>query len=312
MTVLIVCSGNPVFTPGRFDFAIDQAAVCEQMASLRRLGVEAETFFIQGHGLAGYLRNVRPLKEKIRSGKYALVHAHYGLAGMLAVCQRLAPVVVTFQGTDVNFLSYRLISSLASRLAAWSIYVAAGLQNRLLVSSAKSSVIPYGVDLELFRPLDKASAREELGLAQHRTYVLFASSFSFPVKNAELARAAITLAGDGITLLELHGHIRQQVCLLLNACDALLLTSRSEGSPQIIKEAMACNCPIVSTNVGDVSELIGGVAGCFLAHSNPRDIAKKLKATLEFSGRTNGRVRMEPYGLAPIARRVSEVYERVF
>jgi glycosyltransferase involved in cell wall biosynthesis len=311
LTILFVCSGNPVFSPGDFDFAIDQAAVCEQMASLRRVGIEADTFFIQGHGIGGYLHNLGPLKEKISSGTYDLVHAHYGLAGMLAVCQRLAPVVITFQGTDINFPAYRLISTLAGRLAAWSIYVADGLHNRRPAPSVKSSVVPYGVDLWFFQPLDKATARAELGLDHNRTYVLFASSFTFPVKNARLAKSAISLTGNDVTLLELCGRSRREVCLLLNACDALLLTSRSEGSPQIVKEAMACNCPIVSTRVGDVPELIEGVAGCFLADNNPQDVADKLKLALAFSGRTNGRERMKTYSLEVIAQRVREVYAQV-
>jgi len=110
--------------------------------------------------------------------------------------------------------------------------------------------------------------------------------------------------------LELKAYTREQVVLLLNAVDVILMTSFTEGSPQIIKEAMACNCPVVSVPVGDVPELIKNVPGCYLADYNANDVAEKIKQTLNFGSRTDGRKRILDLGLdgETVAKRILQIY----
>ena len=104
--------------------------------------------------------------------------------------------------------------------------------------------------------------------------------------------------------------------LYYNAADLLLLTSKHEGSPNIIKEAMACNCPVVSTDVGDVRWVIGNTKGCYITSSNPVGVAQKVMLALEFSeknSRTKGRERIMELGLDSdtIAAKIIAVYKKV-
>lgn len=142
--------------------------------------------------------------------------------------------------------------------------------------------------------------------------VLFSGSFTNSVKNPELAADAVNLI-DEAELMELKGYTRQQVNLLMNAADCLLMTSHREGSPQVIKEAMACGTPVVSVDVGDVRDVISGTDGCYIAERTPEDIADKLRQALAFKGKTKGRQRIIELGLSNdlVAQRLIEIYEQV-
>ena len=154
-----------------------------------------------------------------------------------------------------------------------------------------------------------------MGLSADKPYVLFAGAFDNEVKNAPLAKQVVELIGDGgCELLELKGYSREEVTLLMCAADAVLMTSLTEGSPQVIKEAMACGCPIVSVDVGDVKERMDGVEGCFVAATRePEELAGLLKTTIAFEGRTKGREKLIADGLdnRMVARRLMEIYEKV-
>ena len=125
---------------------------------------------------------------------------------------------------------------------------------------------------------------------------MFAGAFDNPIKNAHLAIEAVKQL-NGVKLLELKGYSRQQVALLMNAVDLCLLTSFSEGSPQFIKEAMACNCPIVSVDVGDIAQVIGSDEQCYLSNANVDDLVGKLQRALETGRRTIGRGRLISLGI---------------
>ena len=137
------------------------------------------------------------------------------------------------------------------------------------------------------------------------------------VKDPELAKAAINeLASEGVEveLIELKGYNRDQVNALMYNCDALLMTSKTEGSPQVIKEAMACGCPIVSVDVGDVAERVSGVEGCYVVSSRePAAIAEALQQALAFSGKTNGRQRIIEMKLSntQVAERLMAIYKQL-
>ncbi|MCD4680710.1 MAG: glycosyltransferase, partial [Bacteroidales bacterium] len=162
---------------------------------------------------------------------------------------------------------------------------------------------------------DKNKCREILNLDLQKKYILFSSFFSNAVKNYPLASKAISLLGykENVELLELKDCNREQVCLLMNAVDISLMTSTSEGSSQFVKEAMACNCPIVSTDVGDVRQNIKNLEGCYITSFDSQDVAKKLDLAFKFGKRTKGRERIYELGLdiKTVTQNIISIYEKV-
>jgi len=299
--------------------------------SLQELGHQVEFYAIKGRGLLGYLNNVRPLGRIIREQAYDVVHAHYSLSGLVAwlACafcsinrkrrnndqaELLKPaIVVSFLGSDINSKCLRrFLIRLVSGIWAAIIVKSAEMRNRLNIKRA--ILLPNGVNLSVFHQLDRTQCRSELGLEQDKKIILFAADPQREVKNFPLAKAACSqLTTENCKLLTLGNIPHAKIPLYINACDALILTSLWEGSPNIVKEAMACNVPIVSTKVGDVAWLFGDLDGHYLADPNPEDIAAKLATALSFKGRTKGRERLIELGLdsETVARKLVEIYKRV-
>ena len=231
MRVLIVANHNT----GRFT-----PFVIEQVESLRQLGVEIEFFGVRGKGVLGYLSNRKNLKKKIEQFRPDIIHAHYGLSGLLANLQRKVPVVTTYHGSDIHTGGgILLFSKLSIWLSAYNIFVSQKLLEQSGYHGRKQSVIACGINDIVFHPVERNKARKRLKWDIDGTYVLFAGAFDNEVKNSPLAKAAIMLV-QGAKLMELRGYTREQVCLAMNAANCLLLTSYREGSPQVVKEAMAC------------------------------------------------------------------------
>jgi glycosyltransferase involved in cell wall biosynthesis len=178
----------------------------------------------------------------------------------------------------------------------------------------KCVLLPCGVDLSELQLTSKAVARTKMHLEQDKRYVLFAGAFDNAVKNAPLAKETVARIGDAnVELLELNGYSREEVTLLMCSADVFLMTSVSEGSPQVIKEALACGCPIVSVDVGDVKERIDGVEGCFVAETHePGELVELLRVALLFEGRTKGREKIMADGLDNhrIAEKLTEIYKK--
>ncbi len=283
--VLIVASYNS----GRFS-----PFVVEQVEALQSLGIKVEYFGVTGKGIFGYLRNRKALIQKIRAFQPSIIHAHYGLCGLLANLQRQVPVITTYHGSDINEPKVLPFSRIAIRLSSWNIFVS---QRNVDIARARSqyTLLPCGVTLETFTPRTKEQAREALGWDTNAKKVLFAGAFANRVKNAPLAQEAIRLLPE-VELVELSGYTREQVANLFYAADVLLMTSFTEGSPQVIKEAMACGCPIVSVDVGDVAERTAGLEGCYITSREPKEIALAVRKALE-SNRTQGRERLIAMGL---------------
>lgn len=302
MKILIVNSCNTSGNAYKYVF------VKEQAEALQAIGLTVDHFCIRGKGIIGYLNNLKGLKRKIKFFKPDIIHAHYGLTGLLANFQRTVPVVTTYHGSDINNSKAFLFSRLSVMLSAHNIFVSEGIRKKCSFKY-KNSLIPCGVDTKLFKPMDKKSARLCLGFSNDKKLILFAGSFNRYVKNSALAKAAIALMPN-FELVELKGYSRDQVAMLINASDAVLMTSFSEGSPQLIKEAMACNCPIVSVPVGDVPELLDNMKGYYIAMYDANEIAEKLQKALGFDNWTAGRERILAMELdnEKVAKRLREIY----
>ena len=285
--------------------------IIEQANSIIALGHTIEYFGVNGSGINGYLKNLSSLKNKIKQFKPDIIHAHYGLSGLLACLQRSVPVVVTYHGSDINVKNVRVFSKIAMCLSAFNIFVSP--KNVVLAKAKKKYVLqPCGVDLQTIVSLEKADAKKQMNLSDSDKIIVFSGAFDNTVKNSPLAKEAVFLM-HGVRLIELKAYTKNEVNLLFNAADCLLMTSFTEGSPQVIKEAMACGCPIVSVDVGDVKEISSGIYGCYIAERSPEDIAEKLKLALNFNGKTQGRQRIIKLGLdnESIAKRLISIYENI-
>ena len=368
MKILIVASDKN----GRFAPFIE-----EQMAALEARGIEVLRYGITGKGIIGYLRELPALRRAIKQHRPDIIHAHYGLSGLLANLQRMVPVVTTYHGSDINVPSILSFSKIAMRLSAHNIFVS--MRNvvialgdeamRLLGDKAKgtengeadiqaftpytlhstpteaftpkNTLLPCGVNIPLPWSELQHHKVEQLTLNQwvhgkldkEVKYVLFAGAFDNAVKDPELAKSVIAVYNSSFTnsqspianlqslianlqieLIELKGYTRDQVTALMYNCHALLMTSKTEGSPQVVKEAMACGCPIVSVDVGDVAERTSGVEGCYVVPTRePKDIAEALRKALAFGRRTNGRERIIEIGLSneQVAKQLEGIYENV-
>lgn len=307
MRILIVCSGNS----GRIS-----PFIIEQADSLKELGVDIDYFLIQGKGILGYLKNYFKYRRKINQFHPDIVHAHYGLSGLLACLQRKLPVVVTLHGSDATILWVRLLSQITIWLASKTIFVSDTFRKRFWIRDAY--VIPCGVDTLTFKPLDRDICRDKLGLTDTKVIILFSSSFNNRVKNFPLALAALNQLRrkDETKIIELKGYTREQVALLMNAANLCLMTSFSEGSPQFIKEAMSSNTPIVSVAVGDVINNLEGIDGCYISSYNPDEIAKKIELAIDFSMteyKTGAREHLSEKGLEinTVAQKIVLLYNQI-
>lgn len=306
MKVMVVCSFKERIEGHIAPF------VREQVEALHASGLECVVFLVKGKGVLGYLKQLKPLKNKIKECCPEVIHAHFGLCGLLANLQRKVPVVTTYHGSDINDKKALPFSQWAMRLSAWNIFVS---RKTLEIAKPKRnhSLLPCGIDLSDMQLTGKSEARQRMKLDTNTRYILFAGAFDNEVKNAPLAKEAVTLLCDeSVELLELKGYSREEVTLLMCAADAFLMTSFTEGSPQVIKEALACGCPIVSVDVGDVKERIEGVEGCYVAQTrNPEELAGLLRKALDFEGKTAGREKITADGLdnRQVAKRLLEIYK---
>jgi len=256
--------------------------VVDQTNALKKKHITIDFFGIVGKGIIGYLKNLPALKKKITSFKPDIIHAHYGLSGLLSNLQFRIPVVTTYHGCDINRANFRVLSSIPLIFSAYNIFVSEKQQRNVRWIAKKHTILPCGIDLDFFKPLDKIESQRRLGWTLNKKYVLFSSAFSRPEKNSKLAHKAIKLL-PGYELIELKGYSRDYVLLLMSACDVGLLTSVREVSPMFIKEMMACGKPIVSTDVGDVKSLIEGTPGCSIVPLDASAIAHAIKKAIACS-----------------------------
>ena len=308
MKVLIVCSKN---------WGKIRPFISEQVDSLSEQDIETDWFYIEEKGINGYIKMVKKFYQKCNESNPDIIHAHYGYCGFIANLQRKIPVITTYPGSDINFLSRRIISFFSLWLSKRNIFMSNKQfkKVKLLVSSSKNYIIPYGIDYKSFYLIEKNKAKEMFGLSTNKKYALFAGKFYTAVKNAPLAINAVNKI-EGIELLELTGtYSREEMCILMNAVDVAIMTSFSEGSPQFIKEVLLCNCPVVSTDVGDVREVIENMNGCYITTYEEDDVAKKIEACLSTTKNTSTidyrNSIIDRYGLDVISKRIVNVYKSV-
>jgi glycosyltransferase involved in cell wall biosynthesis len=320
MRVLMVTAPLPTAArPGTW------ASVARQIESIRSLGIEVDVLEIEGSKVIKYLQASTHLGEKASCAN--LIHAHYGYCGWVSRMQRRKPVVVSFMGSDLLGVanaagrikaSSRVVVGIDRQLARFvDAVIVKSPQMARVLHPVRAHVIPNGVDLDLFQPIDRAVARDRLGWDDVELRVIFPGNPALPNKGFGLAEAAVNVASTAlaapIEIVPLSGIAPEQVPLYLSACDAMLLTSYTEGSPNAVKEAMACNLPVVAVSVGDVPELFSGVESCAVCARDPQVLGSELARLLGTSDHGNARETIKARGLdlGSVAHRVATVYEEV-
>ncbi len=303
--------------------------VHQQVKGLTGIGVDIKVMVVDraGRGWYAYCGIGREAAKRLVSCKCELVHVMYGgvMARNVVRAVQRVPKVVSICGSDLLGTAGRWpvapLRSWVSRAASIKACQAAeaivvkseGLAKALpaTIDSGKIHIIPNGIDLELFKPLERDGCLNQLGWDKDAFHVVFSRPEDPLTKRLELAQQSVALCrklGIGAQLHLLKGVPHESVPFYLNGGNVLLLTSRHEGSPNIVKEALACNMPIVSVDVGDVAERIRGIAGCHIVGPEPELIALKLKEVAVRYSRIEGRIRVVHLSVGKVAERLAAIY----
>jgi glycosyltransferase involved in cell wall biosynthesis len=304
--------------------------IYSQAQSLIARGIELDILVMRGHASRWeYVRGAGRVLRRNFTSQYDVIHAHYGYSGIIARCDVRAPLVVSYCGDDLlgtpdpdeptrmSRGSRALASAFAQvgRLARATITKSVEMERRLPRSiRARNHIIPNGVDLVSFAPLDRLIARQRLGWPEDEKIALFVGNPSDPRKNYPLADVACSVAAQTCSKLILrvvNGADPQTIPLYMNGADVLVFPSRSEGSPNVVKEAMGCELPIVATPVGDIPERLRGVAGCWVVAPEPDDFAGAIVAALGHGRSPAAREAVAQLSMDRVAARVEQVYRGV-
>ena len=295
LKVLFVASGN---------HGAVGPVVGNQAEALRAEGLEVDLYLLKGRGIISYLRNVKPLRRYLQEHKYDAIHAHYSFSAFAASLAGAKSLVVSLMGSDVKAPgTYKFIIRLFAWLFRWKAIIVKSADMYRSLGIKRAVVIPNGVNMDRFQPMDKTECQLRLGwqTTNHIRHILFSANVVDEEKDYPLAEAATKLAiinhQSEIVLHAFDNTPNTEAPYWYNAADVILMTSKWEGSPNVIKEAMACSRPIVATNVGDISERTNGVEGCFVAQSRePQELASLIEKALTFT-QTKGRERIIADGL---------------
>ena len=295
-----------------------------QADSLLPLGIEIEVIHPKsGPRLVRYISAAIQVFTKTMSGQYDIVHGHYGLWCLMARMQWKTPVVASFLGSDLLGVvtekgSLSSTGKIVSAVSRWlcrhvDAVIVKSMEMKQVSRFQDGIVLPNGVDFALFHPIPRSEARVALGWHSSRYHILFGNDPHIPRKNFALAQAAVALLqarGIDVVLTVANGLPQTQVVQYINACNALVLPSLIEGSPNIVKETMACNVPVVATDVGDVRQVIGQTDGCAVCPPEPAAFADALERAIVRTQPTSGRADIRHLDRAVVAQQVIAVYEQ--
>jgi N-acetyl sugar amidotransferase len=307
LKILFISSGNN---------SLDCPIAVNQANSIQKhqAHVQIEHYRVIGKGFFGYLKNLKPLTTKIRSFDPDIIHSHYSFCGYLAVLAfSKKPIVASLMGSDVQLNGFwKLTLKLFSKF--WDTVIVKSQDMKDKCSIKKAIVIPNGVDFENYEFVSKNEARRILGLDNNKIYVTFLADPSRPEKNYKLAISSFKkIKEDNKELLTVYNISHEKTRFYYYASDVIIMSSKYEGSPNVIKEAMACNKPIVSTSVGDVDNLLIGVNGCYISRSDPNSMAQDLEKAINFKEDTRGRQRLLELGIdaKSISTKIVSLYKQL-
>jgi glycosyltransferase involved in cell wall biosynthesis len=306
--------------------------VKEQADSLRRLGVGVDIFFINGkQSRLNYLYSIFRIRALLKKESYDIIHSHHSYC---VLCTRLAtlflpsstPLVFTLHEAEAykpkkmksvneDFIRRLVYLKKIKKIALNIVDLVITVDDKLikiLDHGGRTVLLPCGIDLDLFRPMDKNKCREKLNLPTEKKIVFFpANPRRKTHKGYDILNKALNFINQKDIYLLTGGNIRHQdMPYYMCASDVVVQTSNFEASPMIIKEAMACNIPIVSTDVGDVSTIFGSTPGYFICRLEPRSVALCIIDALKFKERPRGRDKLQELDLSleGVAQRLLNIY----
>ncbi|WP_435362197.1 glycosyltransferase family 4 protein [Haloarchaeobius sp. DFWS5] len=286
-----------------------------QVETLEDRGIECTTIAVPGSYSADDPRTVEdylrfaPRVLKSSLDDYDVIHANYGLVGPYAVCQPHRPIVVTFWGTDLmsEMTWLRKLSQFSARMADEVVLPSHAMADAIPTNYTH---IPFGVDTDMFRPIDRTEAREHIGWDPDERIALFPYDTDRAEKDFDRAERLVAQAESDLTLKPLHGVDYADMPYYMNASDLLLLTSKRESGPMTVKEAAACNLPVVSTDVGFVSQVLDDVDNCYISDADA-ELAAGIDQVVDSDRRSNGRNSDELVSHDEMGDRLVSVYESV-
>ena len=301
-----------------------KSPVVSQIESLRRNGVSIDILNLDAtENILKYITGIFKIRKIIMQEKYDLIHAHYSYCGLCSVFQKRVPLLVSFMGNDLFGVINRngrqtpggIFNLITSRILIRLTHTIIVKSRRMsdIINRKNVFIVPNGVDFSKFKPLQKEPIQKDPESPQMKK-ILFIGNPKSQTKNYPLAMKAVEIVKTEmpqIELLVICGIDQEQVAKYMGSSDLLLHTSLQEGSPNVVKEALACNLRVVSTDVGDVSELINGIKGCYITSYDPEDIARKIKSALNSKGTINSRDKIQHLEINIIAKRIILIYESI-
>jgi glycosyltransferase involved in cell wall biosynthesis len=285
--------------------------VRDQVEALKAIdGLEVETFTF-GTGTSEYLAAARTIRKRYKGEQFDLIHAHYGLCGWTALALRGAPHVVTFHGTDLAHRYVRPLSRALARLIDLSAPVSSTLARAGLPrTQSRIAVLPTGVNLDRFQRVDRREARTRLGLDPERPHLLFPADPARPEKRFDRARELAEATGTELIAYEQCPPDR--IPLMINAANAVIAPSEREGFGLAPLEALACDVPVLATNVGVAPLVLQGIEGTLCAPFDVGRWAAALAPHLAAADpRVEGRGRAGLFDRNRLAQRVFRAYQDV-
>ena len=312
LRALVVTNMYP--TPARPSYG---RFVSDQVDALRALDdVEVDLFAFDGGAPSAYLKAARELRRRFGGGRggFDVVHAHFGLTAWPALAVPARARLVTLHGTDLAHPRSRAITLAAVRrmgvVGVVSDELATQVPSWSLRRGAAVEVLPCGVDLGRFKPIERGVARGALGLRAEGPYLLLPADPARPEKRADLAR--LLAARAGVELLTLGDVDPDRVPLYVNAANAVLVPSDREGFGLAVLEALACDVPVLATPHGIAREALAGIDGALCAPFDADAWDAALAPHLDARDpRVAGRARAERYSAVRMARRVADTWLRL-
>ena len=315
MKVLMITSEWPSEkNPNQVPFLV------ESINFLEKNNISFKICRVRTNSIKKIKKSILDIIKLCKKEEFNLVHVHWGY-NFIYGCFLNLPLVTTYHGSDLNIpkswtiktLLMAFISRISTLYSDHNIFVNSSLCELTNLNRNKSSIIPMGVNLEKFFPMDKIACREKLKLPLDKKIILFGGNVSQPVKRFNLAEEACKDLIDDFQLITVDYFDYNTIPLFINASDLMLVTSFSEGSPMMVKESLACNIPIVATDVGDIGDLIKGLDNCYLIQDiSPSSIAKKISKCLNSPTKPNGRERMRAYySLDFTSKKLIDIYNNI-